>query len=223
MVIGHVTWWPLTLAEQTNVLLDIKPAAGHRMLIQSYPGGIESGTDWYQNDAGIVLTETTIRQTPFNRQGTPVAFRARHAIQYSDNIDQVVEHLSSKNNGLYSNEWLMGDAKTNEIAMIELGTYKSRLYRSSKDDWFGGTNGFYWSNNNVKDLNVRLEYQPDPHSLPVNIPYVPQPRDLKWLQLYREHNGDIDEQFAFLAFRTAPLVSSIPWMRKWSPRIWLRG
>jgi hypothetical protein len=43
MVIGHVTWWPLTLAEQTNVMLDIKPVSGHRMLIQSYPGGIESG------------------------------------------------------------------------------------------------------------------------------------------------------------------------------------
>ena len=66
MVIGHITWWPLTLAEQTNVMLDIKPTTGHRMLMQSYPGGIESGTDWYQNDAGIVLTETTIRQSPFN-------------------------------------------------------------------------------------------------------------------------------------------------------------
>src|SRR5215469_3313092 len=70
MVIGHVTWWPLTLAEQTNVMLDIKPASGHRMLMQSYPGGIESGTDWYQNDAGVVLTETTIDQTPFNVAGT---------------------------------------------------------------------------------------------------------------------------------------------------------
>jgi hypothetical protein len=209
MVIGHVTWWPLTLAEQTNVMLDLKPASGHRMLIQSYPGGIESGTDWYQNDAGIVLTETTIRQTPFNRDGTPVAFRARKAIQYSDNIDQVVEHLTTKNNGLYSNEWLMGDAKTNEIAMLELGTYKSRLYRSSKNDWFGGTGGFYWSNNNVKDLSVRLEYEPDPGGPPANVPYVPGPRDLKWQQLYREHSGKIDEQFAFLAFRTAPLVSSI--------------
>ncbi len=25
MVIGHVTWWPLTLAEQTNVWIDVKP------------------------------------------------------------------------------------------------------------------------------------------------------------------------------------------------------
>ena len=69
MVIGHVTWWPLTLAEQTNVMLDIQPAKGHRIIMQSYPGGIESGTDWYQNDAGMVLTETTIRQSPFNIAG----------------------------------------------------------------------------------------------------------------------------------------------------------
>jgi Phospholipase B len=69
MVIGHVTWWPLTLAEQTNVILDIKPASCHRMLIQSYPRGIESGTDWYQNDVGVVLTEATIGQTPFNPRG----------------------------------------------------------------------------------------------------------------------------------------------------------
>ena len=58
----------VTLAEQTNVMLDIQPASGHRMLMQSYPGGIESGTDWYQNDAGVVLTETTIRQTPVQRR-----------------------------------------------------------------------------------------------------------------------------------------------------------
>lgn len=207
MVIGHVTWWPLTLAEQTNVMLDLKPTTGHRVLMQSYPGGIESGTDWYQNDAGVVLTETTIRQSPFNPDGIPVAFRARKAIQYGDNIDKVVEYLSTKNNGLYTNEWLIGDARTNEIAMFELGTYKTRLWRSSKNDWFGGTEGFYWGDNNAKDLNVRLEEQPNPHSEPDYIPYVPEPRDLKWQDLYRENKGKIDEQFAFLAFRTAPLVS----------------
>jgi hypothetical protein len=95
MIIGHVTWWPLTLAEQTNVMLDIKPETGHRMLMQSYPGGIESGTDWYQNDAGMVLTETTIDQTPFNAKGTPVAFRARMAIQYGGNIDEVVKRAGN--------------------------------------------------------------------------------------------------------------------------------
>ena len=208
MVIGHVTWWPLTLAEQTNVLLDIQPASGHRMLIQSYPGGIESGTDWYQNDAGIVLTETTIDQTPFNPQGTPVAFRARMAIQYSSNIDDVVRYLTTQNNGLYTNEWIMGDAKTNEIAIYDLGTNHTKLWRSSKNEWFGGTPGFYWGDNNAKDLSVRLEDYPDPHGDPDYIPYVPGPRDLAWQDLYRKYRGQIDEQFGFLAFRTAPLVSS---------------
>ena len=208
MVIGHVTWWPLTLAEQTNVLLDIKPASGHHMLIQSYPGGIESGTDWYQNDAGIVLTETTIDQTPFNPRGTPVAFRARQAIQYSSSIDDVVRYLGTRNNGLYTNEWIMGDAKTNEIAIYDLGTSHTRLWRSSKNEWFGDTPGFYWGDNNAKDLTVRLEDYPDPKGDPDYIPYVSGYRDMAWQELYRKYRGQIDEQFGFLAFRTTPLVSS---------------
>ncbi len=207
MVIGHVTWWGLTLAEQTNVWLDIKPVSGHRLLIQSYPGGIESGTDWYQNDAGVVLTETTIDQTPFNIQGTPVAFRARMAIQYGGDIDGVVRYLGTHNNGLYTNEWIMGDAKTNEIAIYDLGTNHTRLWRSSKNEWFGDTPGFYWGDNNAKDLSVRLEDYPDPQGDPDYIPYVPGPRDLAWQELYRKYRGQIDEQFGFLAFRTAPLVS----------------
>jgi hypothetical protein len=207
MIVGHVTWWPLTLAEQTNVMLDIQPAKGHRMLIQSYPGGIESGTDWYQNDAGLVLTETTIRQTQYNPQGTPVAYRARLAIQYADNIDDIVRLLGTKNNGLYTNEWLMGDGKTNEIAMYELGTVHTKLWRSSRNEWFGGTPGFYWGNNNAKDLTIRTEYLPDPHGTQEYVPYVPAIRDLAWLDFYKRYKGSIDEQFAYTAFRTAPLVS----------------
>jgi len=207
MVIGHVTWWPLALAEQTNVMLDIKPASGHRLLLQSYPGGIESGTDWYQNDAGVVLTETTIDQTPFNPGGTPVAFRARMAIQYSKNIDDVVRILSAQNNGLYTNEWIMGDAKTNEIAIFDLGTNHTKLWRSSKNEWFGNTPGFYWGDNNAKDLDVRLETYPDPRGDPDFIPYVPSRRDMAWQQLYNQYRGQIDEQFGFLAFRSAPLVA----------------
>ena len=208
MVIGHVTWWPQTLAEQTNVMLDIKPETGHHLLMQSYPGGIESGTDWYQNDAGVVLTETTIRQTPFNVQGTPVAFRARMAIQYAANIDEVVKQLGTRNNGLYTNEWLIGDAKNNEIAMYELGTNHTKLWRSSKDEWFNGTTGFYWGNNNAKDMAVKLEYLPDPQGAPEYVPFVPAVRDLAWQDMYRQYKGQIDEQFAFKAFDSAPLVSA---------------
>ena len=209
MVIGHTTWFPLLLDEQTNVLLDIQPAAGRRLLMQSYPGGIESGTDYYQNDVGIVLTETTLQQSPFNRRGASAAFRARKAIQYGTDISQVVEYLKQDNNGLYSAEWLIGDAKNNEIAMFELGSNRTKLYRSSQGEWFGGTEGFYWGCSNTKDLNVRLECQPDPKGPPVHLPFVPTPRDIKWQELYRQFKGSIDEQFAFLAFQTPPLVGPI--------------
>ena len=97
--------------------LDVKPAAGHRVLMQSFPGVIQSGTDWYQNDAGMVLTESTLRQGPYNVNGTPVACRARKAIQYGGDIDKVVEVLGAHYDGLYANEWLIGDAKSDEIAM----------------------------------------------------------------------------------------------------------
>lgn len=208
MIIGHVTWWPQSLSEQTNVMLDIKPEKGHRLLMQSYPGGIESGTDWYQNDAGVVLTETTIRQTPFDAQGTPVAFRARMAIQYGGNVDEVVAQLGARNNGLYTNEWLIGDAKNDEIAMYELGTSHTKLWRSSKNEWFGNTPGFYWGNNNAKDLAVKLEYLPDPQGAPEYVPFVPAVRDLAWMDLYKKNKGQIDEQFAFRAFDSAPLVAA---------------
>jgi len=207
MVIGHTTWTGLTSAEQVNVMLDVKPARGRRVVMQSYPGGVQSGTDWFQNDAGVVLTETTIDQSPFNVHGTPESFRARKAIQYGTNIDEVVRYLAENDNGLYSNEWLIADAKTDEIAMFELGTYKSKLWRSSKNEWFDGTDGFYWGCNNTKDLNVRLEYVPDPKGKPIHLPYMDGSRDRKWVELFNQFKGQIDEQFGFLAFRTAPLVS----------------
>ena len=200
--------WSLTLAEQVNVMLDVKPATGHRVLMQSYPAGIQSGMDWYQNDAGVVLTETTIRQSPFDVNGTPEAYRARHAIQYGASVPDVAKYLIERNNGLYTNEWLIGDAKTNEIGMLELGTHRTKFYQSSKNEWFGGTQGFYWGCNNAKDLNVRLEYVPDPKGTPENLAFSPALRDVKWLQLFDKFKGQIDEQFGFLAFRTAPLVSS---------------
>ena len=154
--------------------------------------------------------ETTIRQTPFQHEGhSGCVSRIRQAIAVRPTASTSAVEISRKgNNGLYTNEWLLADTKTNEIAMFELGTHKSKLYRSSKNEWFGGTEGFYWGCNNAKDLQVRTEYTPDPRQTPQDIPYVSSGRDRKWLELYDTHRGQIDESFAFLAMRTAPLVSS---------------
>jgi hypothetical protein len=207
IVFGHITMFGLYASNFFNVWLDIKPEKGHRVLMQSYPGGIQSAMDYYMNDAGLMVSETTISQTRFDGKGLALASRIRSALQYSSNIDEVAEHLTKDSNGLYTNEWLIGDANTNEIAMLQLGTHRNRLFRSSRNEWFGDTPGFYWGCNNTKDIDVRLETIPSVSDRPSNIVWRPSERDRAWQKLYREHCGKIDADFARLAFTTPPLAS----------------
>src|ERR1700678_176957 len=44
IVFGHITMSDLYSANYTNVWLDVKPAKGRRVLMQTFPGGIQSGT-----------------------------------------------------------------------------------------------------------------------------------------------------------------------------------
>jgi hypothetical protein len=206
-IIGHITMFGLYPSNFFNVWIDVKPAKGHRVVIQGFPGGIQSGLDYYQNDAGLVITETTLAQTRFDINGMTLASRIRQAMQYADTIDKAVEILNTANNGLYTNEWLLADAKTNEIAMFELGTHKTRLYRSGKNDWFGGTEGFYWGCNNTKDLQVRLETIPGVQGRPENMVFCPSDRDKLWQRLFQQHKGKIDADFGKLAFTTPPLAA----------------
>ncbi len=123
------------------------------------------------------------------------ASRVRKAIQYADTIDRAVEILARDNNGLYTNEWLLADVNTNEIAMFELGTGKSKLWRSSKNEWFGGTPGFYWSCNNCKDMEVRMETIASPKGRPGNVVFQPSDRDIAWVKLYEKYRGRIGADF----------------------------
>ncbi len=208
IVFGHITMYSLYPSSFFNVWLDVKSAKGHRVLMQSYPAGIQSGLDYYLNDAGILVSETTIGQTRFDGTGKALASRIRQALQYADSIDKAVEILKEGNNGLYTNEWLLADVKTNEIAMFELGTKKTKLYRSKNNEWYGGTEGFYWGCNNTKDVDVRLETIDDLQSgRPASAVFHPSNRDRKWLELYDKYKGKIDADFGKLAFTTAPIAS----------------
>jgi hypothetical protein len=209
IVFAHCTMVDLYPGLFFNIWLDLKPARGHRILMQTYPGGIQSGLDYYMNDAGLLVSETTIAQTRFDIKGTSLASRIRQAVQYADSIDRAVELLQKGNNGLYTNEWMLGDTKTNEIAMFELGTTRSKLYRSGRADWFGGTEGFYWGCNNAKDLDVRLDTIASVKGKPANMVWKPTDRDRTWLRLYQKHKGKIGVDFAKEAYATAPLVSAI--------------
>jgi hypothetical protein len=133
--------------------------------------------------------------------------RIRKATQYAESIDQAAAILKEGNNGLYTNEWLLADVKTNEIAMFELGTHKTRLWRSSKNEWFGGTEGFYWGCNNTKDLDVRLETVASIEGRPAAAVFAPSVRDKAWLKLFDQHKGKIDAGFGKLAFTTPPVAA----------------
>jgi hypothetical protein len=207
VVFGHITMFSLYPSNFYNVWIDVKPSKGHRVFMQSYPAGIQSGMDYYYNDAGILCCETTISQTRFDVSGMALASRIRQALQYADSIDKVAEVLRDSNNGLYTNEWLLADVKTNEIAMLELGTHKTRLSRSSKGEWFGGTAGFYWGCNNTKDLELRLETLATTDGRPASTVWRPSDRDKKWIELYDRHKGKIDEGFGKVAFTTAPIAA----------------
>src|SRR5262249_4836052 len=71
IVFGHITMFSLYPSNFYNVWLDVKPTRGHRVVMQSFPGGIHSGMDYYINDAGLMIAETTIGQTKFDAKGTP--------------------------------------------------------------------------------------------------------------------------------------------------------
>jgi hypothetical protein len=207
IVFGHITMWNLYHVRHYNLWLDVQPTKGHRVVMQSFPGGIMSGLDYYMNGAGLLVAETTIKQTRFDITGDSMVSRIRKALQYGSTIDEAVKILEKANNGVYTNEWLLADTKTNEIAMFELGTHKSRLWRSSKDEWVAGTRGFYWGCNNAKDLQVRLETAPGVEGKPANMVFAATDRDRTWQQLYEKHKGKITAEFGFEAFTTAPLAA----------------
>ncbi len=175
-----------------NVICDLVPSKGFRFVYETFPGGIHSGADFYINSAGIMIGETTVMQTPFNIDGTPQSNRIRKAIQYGKSIEDVVSILIDKNNGLYTNDWLIADTKTDEIAILLLGTNKYKLWRSSNNDFPGGTVGFYWSDNNAKDIEVRKEYVPNPLNSPFDLIYKPSNRDIEFYNFYKNYFGKID-------------------------------
>ena len=110
------------------------------MLMDGLPGVIVSDDDFGVNAAGMMVTETTITQFEgWDPAGKPEFVRARKALQYSRSIDDFVRIMLDGNNGGYANDWLIGDNKTGEIALFELGL-KNHSVQRTKDGCFFGAN-----------------------------------------------------------------------------------
>jgi len=205
IVYGQIFMWGGYTGYHWNVIADVQPSEGNRLVYQTYPGGIHSGADFYMNSAGIMLGETTVQQTPYNPDGIPQSNRIRKAAQYANSIDDVVKIMTTKNNGMYTNDWLVADVKTNEIGIFLLGTNKWKLWRSSKNEWYNDAKDFYWSNNNNKDLEVRKEYIQNPDEAPTDIIWRPANRDIAFWNFYQEMKGNIDQTAAFDLWNSSPI------------------
>ncbi len=140
IVMAHNSWDQFAHGQYLNVILDLQPAEGHRMFMQSAPGFIASFTDFFVTDAGLMGTETTIGgYSQYDADEVPEFLRVRRAMQYADDLDQWVDLMKKENNGGYANSWLLADQNTGEIMRFELGLKFSSVDRTD-DGYFVGFN-----------------------------------------------------------------------------------
>ncbi len=186
VVIAHNNWTSITNGARWVMVFDIVPERGHRIIMDGFPGVITSDDDFGINDAGIMITETTITQFKgFDPNGIPEFVRSRKALQYSNSIDDYARIMREGNNGGYANDWLIADRKTGEIARLELGLKHTRLWRT-RDGYFAGSN-FASDPEVIKD-----ETDFDPNDLSSS----PNARKVRWEQLMQQHRGKVDVELA---------------------------
>ena len=182
IVMGQNLWWDYVMGQRCNVLLDITPDKGNRLVMDAFCGFIHSGSDFAINSAGLVLCETTISGFfGFDPKGTPEFMRMRKAIQYANNLDDAVKIFKDGNNGGYANTWLIADATHNEIARLELGLKNVTLERST-DGVFVGANYPI----NPKLIKEETNYDVNDMS------QSSAARRVRWGQLISENKGKID-------------------------------
>ena len=181
-VIAHNNWTDYADGARWNIIFDIVPSAGHRILMDGPPGLIHSGDDFGVNDAGLVITETTIGYFHgFDPDGIPEFVRARKAMQYATNVDEFAAIMKEGNNGGYANTWLVADMHAGEIGSLELGLKHVTLERT-KDGYFVGSN-----------FPANPELIRDETNFPAADKGISSnARHARWVQLMEKNKGRID-------------------------------
>jgi hypothetical protein len=185
IVIGHTSFTEFWNGQYMNVILDITPDSGYRMVMQTSPGWIASMTDFWVTGAGLVVLETTLAgYQGYDVSKAPEWTRVRVASQYARTLDEWVTMLDAQNNGGYANAWLIGDLNTNEIAKYEQGLLYQSLEKKS-DGWYFGANV-------AEDPRIRNLETPDNGYSDVR--QQTGARRTRWPQVLQQYNGLIDAE-----------------------------
>ena len=142
IVVAHNSFSDYIDGQWSKVILDLKPTNGHRIIMQTSPCWIWSGTDFFVTSKGIIGTETTIGGFNAYDMKIPIGYRIRKSMQYGNTLDDYTEILLEGNSGDYANSWLFGDTNSNEILRIELGLKYHNIERT-KNGYFIGFNAPY--------------------------------------------------------------------------------
>ncbi|HEY0796206.1 MAG TPA: C45 family peptidase [Acidisarcina sp.] len=185
-VIAHNNWTGYLDGERWTMIFDIVPSKGHHFIMDGFPGLIHSADDFGINEAGIMITETTISKFyGWDSNGIAEFARARKAMQYSSSIDDFAAIMKKGNNGGYANDWLVADTRTGEIASLELGLKNVVLQRTR--------NGYFAGSNYPIDPNLARE---ETTISVTDMSLSSNARHLRWDQLINENKGKIDVAMA---------------------------
>ena len=187
IVLCHSNFSEFLEGQFANVVLDILPSKGHRILLQGFIGWMWSGTDFFVTSAGIVGAESTLGGfNKYEENKYPISCRIRQCMQYGNTLDDYLRILQKGNAGDYANAWFFGNIKTNEIMMIELGLKYVNVKRTT-NGYFIGMNAAYDPRiRNLECVNTGID----------DVRRHQGARKVRLPQLMEEYKGRIDEETA---------------------------
>ena len=142
IVVAHNSFTEFIDGQYSNIIIDIYPNRGNRILMQTSACWIWSGTDFFVTSKGIIGTETTIGGFNKYENNHTIACRIRKAMQFGNTLNDYERILLDGNSGDYANSWLFGDVNSNEIMRVELGLKYHNTERT-QNGCFVGFNATY--------------------------------------------------------------------------------
>jgi len=154
---AHITFDNFIMGQFDNVILFIDTSTSHEtqktsynILMQTFPGGIFSSTDFFVTSAKIMGTETTIGGFNAFELHAPACVRHRKAMQYAGTLDEYITCLRENNSGDYANTWYIGHTVSKddkgkqrpEIMRVELGLRYVHVEKKT-EGYFIGFNACY--------------------------------------------------------------------------------